>query len=45
MKHLRLFHHDRLYADPQGLESCRRLQSIGLKKFEFTLRCKADAGE
>src|SRR4029079_16409829 len=43
-KDLRMFDNDRLYADPQGLEKLQAAAIDRLKKFEFTLRRKADAG-
>jgi hypothetical protein len=44
IKDLRMFDNDRLYADPQGLEKLQAAAIDRLKKFEFTLRRKADAG-
>jgi hypothetical protein len=38
-----MFDNDRLYADPQGLEKLQAQAIDRLKKFEFTLRRKADA--
>src|SRR4029077_2919877 len=44
LRDLKAFDNDRVYADPRGLE---HLQAVGidkLKKFEFSLRRKAETG-
>jgi len=44
LRDLRQFENDRLYADPQGLEKLQAAAIEKLKKFEFSLRRKADTG-
>jgi len=44
LRDLRQFDNDRLYADPQGLEKLQAAAIDKLKKFEFSLRRKADSG-
>jgi hypothetical protein len=43
LRDLRQFDNDRLYADPQGLEKLQAAAIEKLKKFEFSLRRKADS--
>jgi len=42
LKDIRQFDYDRVYADPQGLEKLQAAAIDKLKKFEFSLRRKAD---
>ena len=42
LRDLRAFDNDRVYADPKGLEQLQAAAIEKLKKFEFTLRRKAD---
>ena len=44
IRDLTRFDNDRLYADPNGLSQLQAQVTDKLKKFEFTLRRKADAG-
>jgi hypothetical protein len=44
LRDLRAFDNDRVYADPRGLEQLQAAAIEKLKKFEFALRRKADAG-
>ena len=44
MRDLRAFDNDRVYADAKGLEQLQAAAIEKLKKFEFSLRRKADAG-
>jgi hypothetical protein len=44
LRDLRAFDNDRVYADPKGLEQLQAAAIEKLKKFEFTLRRKAEAG-
>jgi hypothetical protein len=44
IKDLTRFDNDRLYADPNGLAQLQAQVTDRLKKFEFTLRRKADTG-
>jgi len=44
LRDLRAFDNDRVYADPQGLEQLQAAAIDKLKKVEFSLRRKADAG-
>jgi hypothetical protein len=44
LRDLRAFDTDRIYQDPKGLEQLEAAAIEKLKKFEFTLRRKADAG-
>jgi hypothetical protein len=44
LRDLRQFDNDRVYADPQGLEKLQAAAIDKLKKFEFSLRRKADTG-
>ena len=44
LRDLRQFDNDRVYADPQGLEKLQAAAIEKLKKFEFSLRRKADNG-
>jgi hypothetical protein len=44
LRDLRAFDNDRVYADPKGLEQLQAAAIEKLKKFEFALRRKADAG-
>ena len=44
LRDLRAFDNDRVYADPNGLEQLQAAAIEKLKKFEFALRRKADAG-
>jgi hypothetical protein len=44
IRDLRMFDNDRLYADPQGLEKLQAAAIDRLKKFEFGLRRKTEAG-
>src|SRR3954468_14060423 len=43
LRDLRSFDNDRVYADPKGLEQLQAAAIEKLKKFEFSLRRKADA--
>ena len=44
LRDLRNFDNDRVYADPKGLEQLQAAAIEKLKKFEFSLRRKAEAG-
>jgi hypothetical protein len=44
LRDLRAFDNDRVYADPKGLEQLQAAAIEKLKKFEFALRRRADAG-
>jgi len=44
IRDLRMFDNDRLFADPQGLEKLQTAAIDRLKKFEFALRRKNEAG-
>jgi hypothetical protein len=44
IRDLERFDNDRLYADPKGLEQLQAAATDKLKKFEFTLRRKVEAG-
>ena len=44
LRDLRNFDNDRVYADPKGLEQLQAAAIEKLKKFEFTLRRKAENG-
>jgi len=44
LKDLRQFDFDRVYADPQGLEKLQAAAIDKMKKFEFSLRRKAENG-
>ena len=44
IRDLERFDTDRLYADPKGLEQLQASATEKMKKFEFSLRRKAEAG-
>ncbi|PYQ98997.1 MAG: hypothetical protein DMF96_08830 [Acidobacteria bacterium] len=44
LRDLKAFDNDRVYADPKGLEQLQAAAIDKLKKFEFMLRRKAEAG-
>ena len=44
LRDLRAFDNDRIYVDPRGLEALQAAAIDKLKKFEFTLRRKAEEG-
>ena len=44
LRDLKAFDNDRVYADPRGLEALQAAAIDKLKKFEFSLRRKAETG-
>jgi hypothetical protein len=44
LRDLKAFDNDRIYTDPRGLEQLQAAAIDRLKKFEFSLRRKADTG-